>query len=76
MGYLFNRTHGRVNFALFWERVGVVALFQRLQVAYQVGSDEAFAARCFNATSNTARLKAMCSVLSTVDIQIKFAEDA
>lgn len=74
--YWRGRAAARIDFALFWERVGTVALFQRIQVAYQIGSDEEFAERCFRATSNTARLKAVCEVLCTVDIIIKFAEDA
>jgi hypothetical protein len=74
----WRRNYGKrhIDFNLFWERVGTVALCQRLQVAYQVGTDEAFAARCFNAHTGTAQCRAMCTILASPTLIIGFAEDA
>ena len=50
------------NFAAFFERLAMASMLIRVQVIYNLATDEMFAVRSFRAYSAPARLRAIAAV--------------
>lgn len=53
-----------IDHGVFWERVAACIVMQRLQMCFDVATDEVFAAHMFRAHSATARLKIVAQLLA------------
>jgi hypothetical protein len=59
-----------VDFVYFFEQLSVACLLVRMQVMYNLATDELFSARTFRAHSATARLKAVAIVATAENLMV------
>jgi len=64
------------NFAWFWTQVAMFVLCQRLQMCFDVATDERLSAQVFRAYSATARLRLVAEILKMRVVSDKMIEVA
>lgn len=59
-----------LDFATFFERIAAVSLLIRMQLVWQVATDDVFAAKMFKAFSATAKLKVAAALLTAESVEV------
>lgn len=59
-----------IDIPLFFEQIAMAALLVRMQVVYNLATDEMFAMRSFRAHSASARLRAIAAVTLAENLEV------